>query len=273
MICRVLILLTLFSGVANAAEWKLVWSDEFSYEGLPDSSRWNCEQGFVRNQESQYYTARRAENAVVKNGMLVLEARKEAFANPAFDPAADDDWRKTRKSAEYTSASLITDGRVAWKYGRIEVRAKLPRGRGIWPAIWMLGVNRSQVGWPTCGEIDIMEYVGFNPNTIHGTVHTDKYNHVKKTAKGDQIIIENPYEDFHLYAVEWDSRKIDFFVDSEKYFTFENDGSGEAAWPFDKQQYLILNIAVGGAWGGMKGIDESIFPQRMMVDYVRVYQQ
>ena len=260
-------------GTVRAEELKLVWSDEFDYTGLPDSSRWNYEEGFVRNQELQYYTRSRTQNAFVENGVLVIEARREKFKNPAYDPSVKKDWEKSSQYAEYTSASLMTKERASWKYGRIEVRAKLPAGRGIWPAIWMLGTNINQVGWPACGEIDIMEYVGYNPDTIYGTVHTQKFNHVLKTQKGSRIGVHQPYKDFHVYAIEWDARKIDFFVDSTRYFTFENDGTGEAAWPFDKDQYLILNIAVGGSWGGAEGIDESIFPQKMYMDYVRVYKK
>jgi beta-glucanase (GH16 family) len=270
---QIILLLLLAGGAAHAGELKLVWSDEFDYAGLPDSSRWNYEEGFVRNQELQYYTKGRMQNAVVENGMLVIEAGKEKFNNPQYDSAGKTEWRKSREFAQYTSASLTTQNRASWKYGRIEVRAKLPAGRGMWPAIWMLGTNKGSVGWPACGEIDIMEYVGYNPHTIYGTVHTEKFNHVKKTQKGSKIDLQKPYEDFHLYMIEWDSQKIDFFVDDRKYFTFNNDGTGVAAWPFGSEHYLILNIAVGGSWGGEEGVDESIFPQRMYVDYVRVYQK
>ena len=128
--------------------------------------------------------------------------------------------------------------------GRIEVRAKLPRGRGVWPAIWMLGVDRERVGWPRCGEIDIMEYVGFEPDVIHANIHTGKYNHVRGTGKGSRLSVVAPFDDFH----------------------------GADVWPFDQPHYLILNLAIGGAWGGQRGIDDAIFPQRFEIDYVRVYQ-
>jgi beta-glucanase (GH16 family) len=269
----IFLLIALSFGSAQAQEWKLVWSDEFDRAGLPDSTRWSFEEGFVRNEELQYYTRARRQNAVVENGMLVIQARSEQFANPAYDPADKTEWSRMRKSAGYTSASLTTNKRAAWRYGRIEVRAKLPTGRGLWPAIWMLGTNIDKVGWPMCGEIDIMENVGYNPDTVYGTAHTEKFNHVRKTQKGSRIGVPRPYKDFHVYAIEWDARKIDFFVDSTKYFTFENEGTGEAAWPFDREQYLILNVAVGGSWGGSEGIDKSVFPQRMYVDYVRVYQK
>jgi beta-glucanase (GH16 family) len=264
--------LSLVTHHAQADDWQLVWSDEFDQPGLPDPARWTYEEGFVRNQELQYYTRGRRENARVENGLLVIEARREKFPNPGYKPDAKDEGKRAREFAEYTSASLTTRSIAAWRYGRVEVRAKLPGGRGMWPAIWMLGEDRS-VGWPACGEIDIMEFVGFDPDTIHGTVHTAKYNHVKKTQKGSRLRVPAAYEDFHVYALEWDAGKIDFFVDNEKYFRFTNEGTGADAWPFDKPHYLILNAAVGGAWGGAKGIDVNIFPTRYYIDYVRVYQK
>jgi len=153
------------------------------------------------------------------------------------------------------------------------VRAKLPSGRGTWPAIWTLGTNIREVGWPACGEIDIMEFVGYEPGVIHANIHTGKYNHVKKTGKGDKITVPDASEAFHVYAVEWDAEKMEFSVDGKKYFTYTNEGSGYDAWPYDKDQYLILNLAIGGSWGGQKGIDDSIFPQLYRIDYVRVYQK
>lgn len=259
---------------AGAAEWKLVWSDEFDKPGLPDPAKWSYEEGFIRNNEDQYYTSERKENARVENGMLVIEARKEKFKNAAFDPNATDKGRgrRSREYAEYTSASLITRGKAAWTYGRIEVKAKLPAARGTWPAIWMLGTNR-QAGWPACGEIDIMEFVGYEPGVIHANIHTKKYNHVQKTNKGDKITIPDASDAFHVYALEWSEQKMDFFVDDKKYFSFANEGTGVDAWPYDKDQYLILNLAIGGAWGGARGIDAAAFPQRYYIDYVRVYQK
>jgi beta-glucanase (GH16 family) len=248
-----------------AAEWKLVWSDEFDKPGRPDPARWGYEEGFVRNRERQFYTRDRRENARVEDGMLVIEARKERFPIPGGDSPG-------RGTADYTSASLTTLGKASWTCGRIEVKAKLPTGRGMWPAIWTLGINHRQAGWPACGEIDIMENVGFDPDMIHGNIHTTSYNHVRGTNKGAKIAVPRPYDDFHVYAVEWRPDRIDFFVDKNRYFTFTNEGKGDDVWPYDKPQYLILNIAVGGAWGGQKGIDDAIFPQRMLVDYVRVYQ-
>jgi len=261
------------AGPPGREGWKLVWSDEFDKPGLPDKDKWNYEKGWIRNNELQYYTRARKENARVADGMLIIEARKEKYANPDYDPDAKKPSKKSRQFAEYTSASLVTRGKASWRYGRIEVRAKLPTGRGMWPAIWMLGENLGKVGWPTCGEIDIMENVGFDPDVIHGSVHTKKYNHVKRTQKSAKIKVAKPYKDFHVYAIEWSPKQIDFFVDKKKYLTFKNEGSGEAAWPFDQPHYLILNIAVGGGWGGQRGVDKSIFPQRFHIDYVRIYQR
>jgi len=260
---------------AFANEWKLVFSDEFNYTGLPDANKWNYEVGFIRNRELQYYTKARKENARVENGTLIIESRKEKFRNPNYKPDSQRkrSWNRSREFADYTSASLITFGKASWCYGRIEVRAKLPTGRGTWPAIWTLGTNIRDVGWPTCGEIDIMENVGFNPDRIHANSHTKKYNHVRNTGKGSSIKVSKPFKEFHIYAIEWYEDRIDFYVDDNKYFTYENEGTGEAAWPYDKEQYLILNTAIGGTWGGQKGIDDSIFPQKFYIDYVRVYQK
>ncbi len=264
-----ILLLSLAATSVQAEEAKLVWSDEFDKPGLPDPAKWDYEVGFIRNNEQQYYTRARKENARVEDGMLIIEARKERFPIAARASKKG----KGRDFADYTSASLITRGKADWIYGRIEVRAKLPTGRGMWPAIWMLGRNIGQVGWPACGEIDIMENVGFDPDVIHGNIHTKLYNHVRRTNKGSRLTLRNPHQDFHVYAIDWAPDRIDFLVDKTKYFTFKNEGKGPDVWPYDRPQYLILNIAVGGAWGGQKGIDDSIFPQRMYVDYVRVYQK
>ncbi len=233
--------------------WTLVFSDEFDTAGVLDPAKWGYEIGYVRNDEKQYYTSR-SENVRAEGGHLVIEGRNEAH-----------------QGYGYTSASINTRGRFEFLYGRVEVRAKLPTGNGTWPAIWMLGTNISQVGWPTCGEIDVMENVGFEPTRIHGTVHTAAYNHVAGTAKGSSVTVPNPWEDFHVYAMEWYSDHIDVFVDGQKYFTFRNEGTGSRTWPFDKPQYLLVNLAIGGAWGGQKGIDDSAFPHRYLVDYVRIY--
>jgi beta-glucanase (GH16 family) len=206
----------------------------------------------------------------VEDGKLIIEARRERVTNPNYRPGSTDP--RFVEFAEITSASLTTQGRADWRFGKIEVRAKLPQGRGVWPAIWMLATNRTTVRWPMCGEIDIMEYVGFEPNVIHGNIHTGKYNHVRGTGKGARVAIEKPFEDFHTYSVEWSDERLDFFADGKKYFTYEEEPNAtEETWPFDRPFYLILNLAIGGAWGGQKGIDPAIFPQKYEIDYVRVY--
>jgi beta-glucanase (GH16 family) len=264
------------TSIADAADWKLVWSDEFDKPGSPDTAKWNYETGFAFNHEKQYYTVR-SENARIENGVLVIEGRKEKYNTSAADPKGQSNplagASKGQTTADYTSARLTTRGKAAWTYGRIEVRAKLPEARGTWPAIWTLGTNIDKVGWPTCGEIDIMEFVGLEPGVVHANIHTKKYNHVMKTGKGDQLSIADCSHKFHVYSAEWDAEKIDFFVDARKYFTFRNERTGADTWPYDHDQYLILNLAIGGDWGGQKGIDDQSFPQRFEIDYVRVYQK
>jgi beta-glucanase (GH16 family) len=251
-----------------AADWKLVWSDEFNKPGAPDPAKWTFEEGYIRNREAQYY---RPENARVENGSLVIDVRKEQFPNPKYQQGSED-WRRVQ-FAEYTSASLTTEGKASWTYGRFEIRAKFPRGRGIWPAIWTLGTNRRTAGWPTCGEIDIAEYFAHTADELTANVHMKKYNHAIGTGKGAKTTLRAPWEDFHVYALEWTPEKMEFFVDGRKYFEFANEHSGPEAWPFDQPQYLILNVAVGGSAGGKHGIDPSIWPQKMEIDYVRVYQR
>jgi beta-glucanase (GH16 family) len=260
------------NAIAGSGDWKLVWSDEFDQPGLPNPARWTYETGFIRNNEAQYYTKERLENARVENGMLVIEGRKEKFKNPEFAP--DKKGRRGQEFAEYTSASITSKGKASWTYGRIEVKAKLPKGRGTWPAIWMLGTSLgTESRWPACGEIDIMEFVGHNPGVVHANVHTAKYNHTKGNGKGDKLKLPDASDAFHVYAFEWYPDRLEFFVDDQHYFTYKNEGSGPDAWPFDKGQYLILNLALGGAWGGQQGIDDSIFPQKFLIDYVRVYEK
>jgi beta-glucanase (GH16 family) len=262
-IAAVLLFLCVSYNTSAQSRYKtLVWSDEFAGNGLPDSSKWgydagrgcpqNCGWG---NNELQYYTVKRTNNARVENGRLIIEAHKEAFENTA-----------------YTSARLVSKNKGDWKYGRIEVRAKLPVGRGIWPAIWMLPTKWEYGGWPHSGEIDIMENVGYLPDSLYGTVHTNSYNGMKGTQKGNHTPVYDLSTAFHVFAIEWTEEAISFFVDDKKYFVFANDRAGSDGWPFDKEFHLLLNVAVGGNWGGKKGVDESIFPQRMEVDYVRVYQ-
>jgi beta-glucanase (GH16 family) len=243
------------SATPTPAGWTLVFADEFDVPGSPDPARWTHEIGSIANDEKQYYTSR-TENARVENGSLVIEARRERLMG-----------------YDYTSARLNTKGRAEFLYGRVEIRAKLPTGRGTWPALWMLGASIDQAGWPACGEVDVMENVGYDPQTIVASVHTAAYNHVQGTQKNATTKLEAPWADDHVYAAEWSPDRIDVFVDGLEYFTFRNEGTGARAWPFDKPQFVILNLAIGGTWGGQKGIDDSLFPHRLSVDYVRVYQR
>ncbi|WP_445736287.1 family 16 glycosylhydrolase [Mariniflexile sp.] len=255
--------------------YKLVWSDEFNYKGIPDSTKWTYEHGFIANNEKQYYVDS-LKNARVENGHLIIEAHKEKVANKDFKNPAIKDWMRYKReidSAQYTSARIKTEGLASWQYGRIEVSAKLPKGRGMWPAIWMLSENRKNIGWPESGEIDIMEQVGYDNDTIHGTIHTKAYNHLIGTQKGKTIFIDKPNDTFHVFALEWTPEKMDFILDGVVYNHIVNEHKTTAEWPFDQKFHLILNVAVGGMWGGQKGIDDAIFPQKMVIDYVRVFQK
>jgi beta-glucanase (GH16 family) len=254
---------------APGGKWELVWSDEFDRDGLPDPAKWNYEDGFVRNQEKQFYTRGRKENARVENGLLVIEGRKEQFKNPRYKAGAANS-RSADEYADYTAASLITSKKASWLYGRIEVRAKQPQGQGVWPAIWMLGDNFNTAGWPRCGEIDIMEFVGHDPNHVHATVHFSLDE--KHKSSGSKLQTPAPYNDFHIYVLEWNKDCMDFFFDDRKYHTFElkaADEKGENA--FRKPQFLMMNLALGGSWGGK--IDDAIMPQKFLIDYVRVYKE
>ncbi|MCG3181257.1 MAG: hypothetical protein BIFFINMI_03636 [Phycisphaerae bacterium] len=237
--------------------WKLVWNDEFDAPGLPDPAKWGYEEGFIRNHESQYYTKARRENCRVEDGVLVIEARKERFGN-----------------ARYTSASIHTQGKASWTGGRIEIRARLPRGAGVWPAFWTLGDNIAKVGWPSCGEIDIMEFVGKTPDQVYGTLHWNRRGHQQK---GGSLKAAQPWADFHVYAAEWSVDRMDFYFDRTRYASIAlsdadirtRDGAVENA--FRLPHHVKLNFALGGDWGGK--VDDSALPQRFVVDYVRVYQK
>ena len=253
-------------------EYELVWEDEFEYSGKLDLTKWGHEYGFQRNKELQFYTDS-IKNVRVENGFLILEAHKEKIENPLFKNVESEKWQENQEFANYSSASITTENLANWTYGKIEVKAKLPKGVGVWPAIWMLGKNCKDIGWPECGEIDIMEHVGFNKDSIFGTVHTKAFNHTIGTEVGKSVFIANPYDDFHTYAIEWTPEKLDFIVDGKVYHNFQNTNKTTDEWPFDQPFHLKLNIAIGGSWGGQQGIDDYIFPQQMVVDYVRVYQK
>lgn len=242
------------------AGYELVWADEFSGDNvLPDSKKWNYDTeanstGWYNN-ELQYYAVKRLENSRVSGGRLIITARKEVIS-----PAPPD----YNKKENYTSARLITRGLASWTYGFVDVRAKLPCGKGTWPAIWMLGTADD---WPASGEIDIMEQVGQDPNRIEGTIHTKSTD---ESGDGNWTRVVDPCSSFHDYHVLWTPQQIDIGVDGRVYHTYKNDGRGRDSWPFDDPQYLLLNLAIGGDMGG--AVDDSIFPVQYEIDYVRAYQ-
>lgn len=239
--------------------WKFettpVWGEEFNYTGAPDPTNWYYDIGGSGwgNNELQYYT-NSTNNAVVAGGFLTITARKEDMGG-----------------MKYTSARLLSKNLGDFTYGRAEIRAKLPAGRGTWPAIWMLPTDWSYGEWPKSGEIDIMEHVGYDPNVVHFSVHTQAYNHTIGTQKTSTRTIPTAMTDFHNYRVDWTPYAVRGYFDDVQVFNFTNDGKGFATWPFDKRFHLILNVAVGGNWGGVQGVDDTVFPAAMVVDYVRVY--
>ncbi|KAL0477271.1 beta-glucanase [Acrasis kona] len=236
---------------------RLVWSDEFEYNGLPDPNKWSYDVGGHGwgNNESQFYTDSRLDNARVENGKLIITCRKEVINNCLF-----------------SSARLVTKHKGDWKYCRVEVRAKIPRGRGTWPAIWMLPTTNTYGIWPNSGEIDIMEHVGFDHGRVHSAIHCEGYSHMKNNQKANSTLVHRPDEELHVYSLEWKLDKIKTFIDGKFNFEVVNDERSWESWPFDHPFHLILNIAVGGAWGGAQGIDDAVFPQTMEIDYVRIYQ-
>ena len=251
--------------IPSKEKLQLVWADEFDQDGLPNLNNWSYDIGTACNQpagcgwgnnELQYYTQNRPENAKVRDGKLIITAIKESY----------------KEDRSYTSARLVSKNKGDWKYGKIEIRAKLPAGKGTWPAIWMLSTDWSYGGWPESGEIDIMEHVGYEPDSIYGTIHTKAYNHLNGTQKGGVLYTPKSEQQFQTYILDWKEDQMDWYIDGEKYFTFKNDNTDSTAWPFDQKFHMILNLAVGGNWGGRHGIDESIWPQQMEVDYVRIYQ-
>lgn len=261
------------SASTKANKWQLVWSDEFDYQGKPDSSKWSYDvwpAGKV-NAEDQAYTDR-LKNVQVNNGKLVITAHKEDYDN-----------------AQYTSGRIHAQGKGDFLYGRAEVRAKLPAGQGTWSAIWMLPSDPFKYAttcekgedwqgsstcdaWPNSGEIDIMEHVGYDMQTIHGTVHNQAYYWAKWEQRKASIEGKNVEDEFHIYSIEWTPEHIIVFFDETPYFFYANESTGWQAWPYDHPYHVILNLAIGGAWGRAGGpIDDSIFPVAMEVDYVRIF--
>jgi len=264
VICIGAILFWSASNIMGSSEgkMKLVWSDEFDSGTMPDPAKWGYDLGDGcpdvcgwGNNELEYYTADRKENVRIENGKLLIEARQEKMGG-----------------RDYTSTRLKSKNKGDWTYGKMVISAKLPKGTGVWPAIWMLPTNWEYGGWPASGEIDIMENVGYSPDTVYGSIHTKKFNHVIGTQVTKGVFSNSLNTEFHEYGVVWDKQKIDFLFDGQVYQTFKNNHEGFESWPFDKAFHIILNVAVGGNWGGKHGVDVSIWPQRMEVDYVRVYQ-
>ncbi len=228
---------------------KLIWADEFNVNGAPDPSKWDYDIGTGDwgwgNNEAQYYT-NRATNVEVKNGVLIINTLKERY-----------------KGSDYTSARIKTQGKFSFKYGKVEIKAKLPLGKGTWPALWMLGENINSAGWPSCGEIDIMEHVGNSEGKIYGTLHYPGFSGANSISKTTDI--SNAISGFHLYTMDWGPNIINFYVDNVLFHTFNNT----ASLPFNQNFFLIVNSAIGGGLGGTIASDfaSSIFE----VDYIRIY--
>jgi beta-glucanase (GH16 family) len=251
--------------VFGAEQWKLVWADEFDQPNgsAPNPTNWVYDLGGDGwgNNELQSYTDRRV-NSRIENGQLIIEALGEKFTG------------KDRKPRDYTSARLKTLGKQSWAYGRIEARMKLPRGQGMWPAFWMMGADIHKLGWPTAGEIDIMENIGKEPGIVHGTIHGPGYS--GSGGIGGSYTLpdgEAIADDFHVFAIEWHTNKITWFLDDHAYFTVtpEKLPAGKK-WVYDHPHFILLNLAVGGHWPGNPN-STTQFPQRLAVDYVRVYER
>ncbi|WP_058188313.1 glycoside hydrolase family 16 protein [Terracidiphilus gabretensis] len=243
--------------------WTLVWSDEFNGPdgSLPDAAKWHQIQGGsgFGNGELEYYTGLPA-NIHQDNGNLVITAKKEDYKGP------------DGLSHPYTSARIETKGRFQQKYGRMEARIKIPKGQGIWPAFWMMGNNFDTVGWPDCGEIDIMENVGFEPSSVHGTLHGPGYSGGEPLTGTFTLPQQAHFSDnFHVFAIEWDPQEIRFYVDNTVFETqsVKNLPAGKH-WAFDHPFFILLNVAIGGYWPGNPD-GTTAFPTSMLVDYVRVY--
>jgi beta-glucanase (GH16 family) len=240
----------------------LTWSDEFSGANgsLPDSSKWVMETGGNGwgNNELETYT-NRTQNAHIQDGNLVITALQETYTG------------SDGITRNYTSARIKTAGMLEQKYGRFEARIQIPQGQGMWPAFWMLGNNIGTVGWPTCGEIDIMENIGKESDKVHGSMHGPGYSGGNSLTAADTLASGKFADDFHLFAVEWEPNVVRFYVDSTLYETrTPADMPSGATWVFDHPFFIILNVAVGGDWPGPPD-NTTVFPQNMLVDYVRVY--
>ncbi|MDR3244854.1 MAG: glycoside hydrolase family 16 protein [Prevotellaceae bacterium] len=275
-IMLLLISMSIFASIDGQIPYRLVWSDEFDYEGQPDSAAWNYEQGFVRNNELQWY---QPQNATVSGGILTITGKKETLPNPEYE-AKSNDWRRNRQFAEYTSACIKTVGKKEFLYGRFEVRARIPTASGAWPAIWTLGKS---MPWPSNGEIDIMEYYRIKdvPHILANAAWgTDKPNNAKWNT---QVVPFSHFTDndpdwadkFHVWRMDWDNDAIRLYLDdkllNETFLKNTQNGAvGNYANPFKQPHYILLNLAIGGQHGGAP--DNDAFPMRYEIDYVRVYQ-
>ena len=259
---KIIILLLITYSSILATDWVLVWSDEFDTGEKPDETKWSyATDGNTSdwwNEELQNYTTRDEDNAWIEDGTLIIEARNEKTT-----------WEGDDVEKDYTSARLITKGKGDWTYGKFEIRAKLPTGQGTWPAIWMLGSTLDYGNWPACGEIDIMENLGHEPEKVYATIHCEAYNHSIGQTFGNTTTVSTTATEFHVYSLEWTPDTIKVGIDGENYFSFGNQDISYREWPFDKDHHLLLNVAMGG-WAGE--VDPENLPQRMTVDYVRVYQ-
>jgi beta-glucanase (GH16 family) len=247
------------------SKWVLTWSDEFNApEGSAiDSQKWTAEVGGNGwgNNELEYYTAR-TQNARQEHGSLLIEAIREPYTG------------SDGVSRQYTSARLKTQGKFSQAYGRFEARIKMPRGQGIWPAFWMLGDDIASAGWPQCGEIDIVENLGSEPSIAHGTIHGPGYSGEHGIGSPFTLPVGKQFSDsFHVFAVEWEPKQIRFYVDEHLYATRRpSDLPRGARWVYDHPFFILLNLAVGGNWPGNPD-STTEFPQRMLIDYVRVYRR
>lgn len=250
---------------------ELIWCDDFATDGPPDPRWWAHELGYKRNREWQYYTDR-PENVRVEGGALVIEARREQLPISAEQAKRRADGHPVEERlAHYTSGSLTTRGRFDFRYGRLEARARLPRGRGVWPAIWMSGANVGEVGWPMCGEIDVMEYVGFDPDAVHAAVHTKSGNHVWGGHQSARLPLAGLGERACTFALDWSPERIAVSAEGQTYFVYDRPADDPLAWPFDQPFFLRVNLAIGGIWGGKHGVDDAIFPQTFAIEWIRVY--
>ena len=257
--------------------WKLVWSDEFDIDGAPNPANWRYEyQGFLRNKEEQWYT-NSPENIFVKDGMLHIVARleKEKKPNPNYREGSET-WKENRRFIEITSAGIVSNGRAEFKYGRIVMRARMPKGAGLWPAFWTIGADpEKRRNWPDNGEIDIVEYVGRNPHEkswMQGALHWQSPEGKYRQKNGKYAGRPELTDGFHLYGIDWNRDKIDFFVDDRVFLSIPIEQCGSEAYnAFRVPHFLLLNLAVGGMLGGK--VDRSALPAEYLVDYVRVYQK